>query len=683
MKKAILIPLVFTIASIAGAANVPSGVTGLWRFQNSANYGAATIGNDITFNTPYGTLFLGPWTDIGTESLHTLYSDGSVFQEQTYNWMIVNPGFTANGGGSYVNQYSVAIDYVQTQEGWNSLFQTAFDGNANDGDLFIAPGSAADTRTDSTIGIGDVGYSTPTFDASQWHRIVWSVDNGDDTGAGGFFRVYIDGTLFLDGAGQGRDGRFSLYPDRFNLFADNNGEDTWGLVGTVATWNRALTTDEVAGMGGWIGGSATPTPLIFSETTTNDIPIIVSVSPADGATNAAPNFAYQAIIADSSTAAVDKNSIQLLLDGAPVTPSVMSSVFSISVTFSSGGLLQSGSTHKYTLTFSANGVSSPFTNEVTFTAQNYTSYEWRFTNGDLTTDLGNGTLSYVAGPAGTTFGTTDGSAVPHINGTPAKFMHVPGFTLDSDGYWLVFNDSGPNVGTNASINRYTLLFDMLLPNLNAENAPEYIVPLFNTDPYNLDDADFYLRTNGSVGIGYGGYSAPDVIQSNVWFRLAFVADLATSTLTYYVNGTNVGSQSADGLRGRWSLYSNQDVGAYPKYPANLLLFNEGDTSGIYTHQLYLSSVAFADRALSAAELAALGGPSANGILVRSLESRPAMAIQASGGGATISWPTGYVGYALEQSDSLTAPQWKAVAGVTNNAANVVVGGSARFYRLVQ
>lgn len=271
MKKFAFLLATLTAASIAVAQpNVPGGLTGLWRFQNSANYGAATFGNDITFNTPYGGLLLGPWTDIGTESLHTLYSDGSVFQEQTYNWMIVNPGFTANGGGSYVNQYTIAIDYVQTQAGWNSLYQTAYDGNApgNDGDLFIAPGSNTDSRTDSTIGIGDVGYSTMTFDASKWHRIVWSVDNGDDSGVGGFFRVYIDGTLYLDGAGQGRDGRFSLYTDRFNLFADNDGEDMWGLVGTAATWDHALTSAEIAGMGGWIGGSDTPTPLVIPEPTT-------------------------------------------------------------------------------------------------------------------------------------------------------------------------------------------------------------------------------------------------------------------------------------------------------------------------------------------------------------------------------------------------------------------------------
>jgi len=249
MKRIVLGLALLVAVGIANAQNVPSGLTGLWRFENSGNPLAATIGNDIVAVDETVTPFVGPWTVINPG-----LSDNGVVQEQSWGYLQVNPNFTANGGGDYVNQYTIAIDYVQTQAGWNSLFQTAYDGHSNDGDLWIAP--------DGTIGVGDVGYSTLTFDSSTWHRIVWSVDNSS------FFRVYVDGTLFLDGAGQGVDGRFSLYPDRFNLFADNDWEDMWGLVGTVATWDRALTTDEVAAMGGWIGGAAEPTPLTVPEPAT-------------------------------------------------------------------------------------------------------------------------------------------------------------------------------------------------------------------------------------------------------------------------------------------------------------------------------------------------------------------------------------------------------------------------------
>lgn len=247
MKKLALLTLLLAGAGLANAANVPSGVTGLWRFQDSANKLQGTLGPAIVSSHADNSAWMsGPWTTIEPG-----LSDGGVVQERSYDFLTVNPSFVANGGGTgeYVNEYTIAIDYRQTSEGvgnWNSLFQTASAGAANDGDLW--------TDGAGHIGVGAVGYSTLTFDRMAWHRIVWSVDNGS------FFRVYVDGVLFLDGAGQAVDGRFALYTDVFHLFADNDGEDGWGLVGTVATWNRALTTPEIAEMGGW-SGDVGPTPL--------------------------------------------------------------------------------------------------------------------------------------------------------------------------------------------------------------------------------------------------------------------------------------------------------------------------------------------------------------------------------------------------------------------------------------
>lgn len=655
MKKSILASLAILLAINLPAGNVPSGLTGLWRFQNSADKLKATVGFDATNSVAGNAAWLtGPWTVIDPG-----LSDGGIVQDQSNEYLTVNPAFAANGGGSYVNEYTIAWD-VKPDQNWNSLYQTALNGRDNDADLWIN----ASTQTAATIGVGDVGYSASTFDATKWHRIVLSVANGS------FFRVFVDGTLMLDGAGQPVDGRFSLYPDRIHLFADDNWEDAWILVGTVATWNRALTNEEVAAMGGWIGGAAEPTPLNF-----NDNPVITSQSLVNGETNTAPVFAYQAQILDGSVSQLVPSSVQLKLDGMPLNPSVVKVGAVTTVSFAAGGLLRSGSTHNYTLTFDDNaGSPASYTNQVNFTVQNYTSYEWRFTSGDLAPALGNGTMNYVSGPAGTTFGTTDGGSVPHIGGNPAKYMHVPGFTSDTDGYQLEFSNSGPNVGTNSLINRYTVVFDVLVP---SPWPLDYMVPFFNTDPYNFSDADFYLYGDGEIGIGGGGYSSAGTLTPDTWYRVAFVADLKANSLTYYVNGTNVKSRAATGLGGRWALFSNQDSGA------DLLLFNEGDSSGVYTHELYLSSVAFTDRALSAADAAALGGPSADGIFVRSFAPKPALTIQASGGNAAVSWPSNFVGYALEQTDALAAPQWKPVAGVTNNSVTVPAGATSKFFRLVQ
>jgi len=228
------------------------------------------------------------------------------------------------------------------------------------------------------------------------------------------------------------------------------------------------------------------------------------------------------------------------------------------------------------------------------------TYEWTFNSGNLSPGVGSGIMSYAGASAGlTTFGTT-GGGVPNIGGNAANFMHVPAFTSAANGYNLEFVSTGPN-GGGSYVNNYTIIFDILVPSPWPMN---YIVPFFNTDPGNGNDADFYLYGDGEIGIGGGGYSAPGVMAPDTWYRVAFVN--SGTSLSYYVNGTSVKTRSAT-LDGQFALYSNLDAGH------DLRLFNE--PTGLYTHELYLNSVAFIDYAMTGGELSALGGPSAMGILV--------------------------------------------------------------------
>lgn len=263
MRNAFVVMVVLALAGSAWAVdiNVPLDIEGLWRFQNSANKLKATLGADLVTSNPDNPVWWsGPWTMIGYPWHAGYFADGGYVQDRSWDYLTcyhgIGDGVTGNGGGSYINEYTIAMD-VKCDPGWNSLYQTAWSGNANDGDLWID----ASTITSATIGVGGVGYSTMTFDASKWHRIVLSVDNGN------FFRAYVDGTLYLDGAGQSIDGRFSLELDRFNLFADDSWEDVWTSCGTLAVWGRALTTEEIAPMGGWIRTDYPdqPTGLVIPE----------------------------------------------------------------------------------------------------------------------------------------------------------------------------------------------------------------------------------------------------------------------------------------------------------------------------------------------------------------------------------------------------------------------------------
>ena len=136
-------------------------------------------------------------------------------------------------------------------------------------------------------------------------------------------------------------------------------------------------------------------------------------------------------------------------------------------------------------------------------------YEWTFDHADLTATLGRGVMEYADGvtPGLTAFGPTDGAAVPHLGGEPATYMHVPAFTGTGNGYFLTFTDSGPN-GGGAYLNRFTFIADVLIPGALNWTA------LFNTQPANSNDADWYVDSTGSLGISVLGYAPAGTIVAN-------------------------------------------------------------------------------------------------------------------------------------------------------------------------
>jgi hypothetical protein len=232
------------------------------------------------------------------------------------------------------------------------------------------------------------------------------------------------------------------------------------------------------------------------------------------------------------------------------------------------------------------------------------NYEWTFNDGTLGDSFLNGTMAPVGGTI-TGVVDTDGGSIPHIGGVPGRVLIVPAHTDPLDGFNLTLAATGPN-GGGAYVNQYTFIFDLYSP-----GAPNWQA-LFQTDPTNAsgNDADFYVAPDGAVGIGDLTYSAASVFQQNTWHRLAFTTDLGAGVATFYVDGIQVAQRTGPSLLdGRFALYSNVDPGD------DVRLFNENDASGVYTHALFINSVAFVDRELTAAEISALGGASAERILI--------------------------------------------------------------------
>jgi hypothetical protein len=296
-------------------------------------------------------------------------------------------------------------------------------------------------------------------------------------------------------------------------------------------------------------------------------------------------------------------------------------------------------------------------------------YEWTFSRGDLSATTGNGVLMYADGDVTrnlTSFGITDGSAVPHVGGQPASYLRAPGFTATGNGYLASFENSGPN-GGGIYINQFTLIFDLLIPGTMGW------VPLFNTNPANANDADFHVTDTGAVGIGVIGFSAPGLITPNTWNRIAFAANLTAGTVVYYINGSPVFSGSAT-LDGRHSLYSNIDGGP------DLLLFNEGNTAGVFTHEVLLSSYFFTDRTMSTTEIAALGGPKARGVAVAA--APVTLSISRQGSGVQLTWTSGRGPYQVLTTAALGNTWQDAGAPTLVSQAAFAPTNASAYYQVV-
>jgi hypothetical protein len=207
-------------AVTTGSATVPTA-KGLWKFDNAQDMLAATIGLPLTL-TGTQTSVTGP----AAGNLATEIGLGS--------YLSMTHGIDPNLGGAYVNEFSLQIDFLVPETAiWHAFIQTKPD-NSNDADLF--------TNTSNAIGVGDLGYTENTVLANTWYRLVITVRNDQ------FFRIYIDGNLWMDGAGQPLDGRYGIEPILI-LFGDNDGDDGVIRCAEAAIWDVALNSDEVALLG--------------------------------------------------------------------------------------------------------------------------------------------------------------------------------------------------------------------------------------------------------------------------------------------------------------------------------------------------------------------------------------------------------------------------------------------------
>ena len=222
--------------------------------------------------------------------------------------------------------------------------------------------------------------------------------------------------------------------------------------------------------------------------------------------------------------------------------------------------------------------------------------------------------------ADTLFGTCSSFGIPAINGRDAGVMKVPQYFGDQG---IFVNDNMPGNGGGLWVNRFTFVFDIYVDPAFLQNPTPttdgWWFPFFNTNNTNTNDADAYIYlTDGSntyageLGTSaVGGYSADGAFTAGAWHRVTWAIDCARNaspSAVIYVDGAPVYTSTFSDFDGRLPLYSLTD-----DQPDNSGVFFFTEPTGNYTAEAYINSMYIVDRTLSASEVAALGGPNADGI----------------------------------------------------------------------
>jgi hypothetical protein len=248
------------------------------------------------------------------------------------------------------------------------------------------------------------------------------------------------------------------------------------------------------------------------------------------------------------------------------------------------------------------------------------------------------------------FGTTTAFGIPGPGGSEdVVYKTSPARNLaDSNpdlrrGLGLIVYPSTKPTFPGDTIGQWTMIWDLYIP--SAAWATEFPVALIEDSDNNDSAADMFIRRDPVRGatIGYGvefaAYIAAPQITPNTWIRLAVVNDQPRlNQSTFYVNGVDIGTSTGDWLYNfcdpfaptygdgtsvpaadwaAWGQFPNPwrvSPNARNPAPINSTFSMFADLEGGRSESVFLANYAFVDRALTASEITALGGPNARGIL---------------------------------------------------------------------
>jgi hypothetical protein len=540
----------------------------------------------------------------------------------------MNANVPGNGNATsiYINQYTVIYDIKDPRTNPFMCYFNTTCGTGNDGDAFRNPAG----------GIGISGDYEGTIEADVWHRVAFVIDLTQPSA--NRMRKFIDGRFVGQTSLGGFDGRHALYSSADNpacpslvLFGDDTSDTSPISLSSFLFEARAYTDAEITAL-----GCATGTGIGIGAPRTCSVPptVAANLTPSTAAPGAAclltaaaspgsfPASTSYTVTADLSSLGLSAS--QAMFDnGTNGDVTANDGIFTIAFTLPTTGLAPGNRDVTVTLTDNigriANSGDSIFIldpNSGTY----LTIIDFNNSAAPLVNTVGVGQMEFwdrvIPGntEAITQFNTTTSFGIADINGQVANVAFLPRYFGDEG---LRYNNLSPGNGGGVYVNQYTMISDIYFP---ADDTATYF-PFYNTNNTNSNAGDLLARfSDRSLGFDYNRrgdttYSAPNAFEFNTWHRIAFVLNVDTTSANgaIYVDGVPVFSGPVnDSLDTYFSLYSTTDGDPLPDLQA-YSHFGTDPTGPTNTANAYLNSFLFVDRAMSAAEIAALGCASAAGL----------------------------------------------------------------------
>jgi hypothetical protein len=205
-------------------------LVGLWDFSTDLS---ATVGSPIQYRGDTAATTTFTTSLIGGQPAQVM-AFPATSPTQGY---VVTHGAAANGGGLFVNQYTLVMDvmFPTASSGvWRSLWQTDT-ANAGDGDLFA--------NTANGIGISSQYHGI--LQPDTWHRVAFAFDL-----TANLLNKYVDGQLVnAQTLSAGVDGRWSLGATAL-LFTDEDNETAAGFINSLGFYDSTLSSPQILALGG-------------------------------------------------------------------------------------------------------------------------------------------------------------------------------------------------------------------------------------------------------------------------------------------------------------------------------------------------------------------------------------------------------------------------------------------------